>query len=566
MNRPTNLLLPVTFLLLLLLSSAPPSLAADAVYDSFLRCLQTNTPPQDRISDLVYSPSNQSFTSVLQAYIRNSRLNTTTTPKPSIIITPTKISHVQAAVICTKAAGFQLKIRSGGHDYEGVSYVSNSPFFILDMFNLRGIQIDAADQSGWVQAGATLGELYYAISRKSNLLAFPAGVCPTVGVGGHLSGGGYGNLLRKYGLSVDHIVDAQIVDANGKFLDSKAAMGEDLFWAIRGGGGASFGVVITYKIKLVPVPATVTVFRVEKYLEQNATDMVYQWQFVAPKTTNDLFMRMLLQPVSSKTKKGSLTVRASILAEYLGNADTLVALMSKEFPELGLKKSDCLEMSWIDSVLWWGLDNAKNPEALTSRVPESVNFGKRKSDYVQTPISKPNLEWIWKKMVESGKTGFVFNPYGGRMDEIAATETPFPHRKGNLWKIQFSIGWKEAGETAEKDFLSQIRRIYSYMTPFVSKNPRGAYLNYRDLDIGTGRPGKDSYAEGKVYGEKYFGVNFERLVKVKTAVDPSNFFWNEQSIPVLPRSSRGTRRNGFLLVVANLAPLIVVVIIVHPGL
>ncbi|CAN1226595.1 Berberine bridge enzyme-like 2 [Linum grandiflorum] len=406
MNRPTNLLLPVTFLLLLLLSSAPPSLAADAVYDSFLRCLQTNTPPQDRISDLVYSPSNQSFTSVLQAYIRNSRLNTTTTPKPSIIITPTKISHVQAAVICTKAAGFQLKIRSGGHDYEGVSYVSNSPFFILDMFNLRGIQIDAADQSGWVQAGATLGELYYAISRKSNLLAFPAGVCPTVGVGGHLSGGGYGNLLRKYGLSVDHIVDAQIVDANG--------------------------------------------------------------QFVAPKTTNDLFMRMLLQPVSSKTKKGSLTVRASILAEYLGNADTLVALMSKEFPELG-----------------------------------------------------PNLEWIWKKMVESGKTGFVFNPYGGRMDEIAATETPFPHRKGNLWKIQFSIGWKEAGETAEKDFLSQIRRIYSYMTPFVSKNPRG-------------RPGKDSYAEGKVYGEKYFGVNFERLVKVKTAVDPSNFFWNEQSIPVLP--------------------------------
>ncbi|CAN1226599.1 Berberine bridge enzyme-like 2 [Linum grandiflorum] len=333
------------------------------------------------------------------------------------------------------------------------------------MFNLRGIQIDAADQSGWVQAGATLGELYYAISRKSNLLAFPAGVCPTVGVGGHLSGGGYGNLLRKYGLSVDHIVDAQIVDANGKFLDSKAAMGEDLFWAIR------------------------------VRCSENDERSVHEDASPAGELQDE---------------------------ERIADGESFdsggVALMSKEFPELGLKKSDCLEMSWIDSVLWWGLDNAKNPEALTSRVPESVNFGKR----------------IWKKMVESGKTGFVFNPYGGRMDEIAATETPFPHRKGNLWKIQFSIGWKEAGETAEKDFLSQIRRIYSYMTPFVSKNPRGAYLNYRDLDIGTGRPGKDSYAEGKVYGEKYFGVNFERLVKVKTAVDPSNFFWNEQSIPVLP--------------------------------
>ncbi|CAN1251737.1 Berberine bridge enzyme-like 2 [Linum perenne] len=370
-------------------------------------------------------------------------MNTTTTPKPSIIITATKIPHVQAAVICTKAVGFQLKIRSGGHDYEGISYVSDYPFFILDMFNLRSIQIDAVNQSGWVQAGATLGELYYAISQKSNLLGFPAGVCPTVGVGGHLSGGGYGNLLRKYGLSVDHIVDAQIVD--------------DLFWAIRGGGGASFGVVIAYKIKLVPVPATVTVFRVEKYLEDNATDMVYQWQFVAPKTTNDL-------------------------AEYLGNAETLVNLMSKEFPELGLNKSNCLEMSWIQSVLWWGLNNdTKNPEALESRVPESVIFGKRKSDYVQNPISKAGLEWIWKKMIETGKTGLVFNPYGGRMDEIGATETPFPHRKGNLWKMQYSIGWKEGGETT------------------------------------------------------YFAENFERLVKVKTAVDPENFFWNEQSIPVLPK-------------------------------
>ncbi|CAN1251744.1 Berberine bridge enzyme-like 21 [Linum perenne] len=402
-------------------------------------------------------------------------MNTTTTPKPSIIITATKIPHVQAAVICTKAVGFQLKIRSGGHDYEGISYVSDYPFFILDMFNLRSIQIDAVNQSGWVQAGATLGELYYAISQKSNLLGFPAGVCPTVGVGGHLSGGGYGNLLRKYGLSVDHIVDAQIVDAEGKFLDSRESMGEDLFWAIRGGGGASFGVVIAYKIKLVPVPATVTVFRVEKYLEE-------------------------------------------------------------EFPELGLNKSNCLEMSWIQSVLWWGLNNdTKNPEALESRVPESVIFGKRKSDYVQNPISKAGLEWIWKKMIETGKTGLVFNPYGGRMDEIGATETPFPHRKGNLWKMQYSIGWKEGGETTEKEFMSQIRRIYSYMTVFVSKNPRRAYLNYRDLDIGTEHPGKDRYEEGKVYGEKYFAENFERLVKVKTAVDPENFFWNEQSIPVLPK-------------------------------
>ncbi|CAI0545842.1 unnamed protein product [Linum tenue] len=536
-SRPTNILPAVPFLLLLFLSPPSPATgaAADAsVYQSFLRCLETNTAPEDKISDLVYSPTNRTFNSVLQAYIRNSRLNTSSTPKPSIIITPTKIPHIQAAVLCTKAAGYQLKTRSGGHDYEGLSYVSDSPFFILDMFNFRSIEIDAAAKSGWVQAGATLGELYYRIWQKSNVLGFPAGICPTVGVGGHLSGAGYGNLLRKYGLSTDNVVDAQIVDVNGKLLD-RASMGEDLFWAIRGGGGASFGVIIAYKIVLVPVPETVTVFRVEKYLEQNATDMAYQWQLVAPKTTKDLFMRMLLQPVSSKTKKGETTVRASVLAEYLGNADSLVALLGKEFPELGLKKEDCLEMSWIQSVLWWGLDNETNPAVLLSRQPESVNFGKRKSDYVQNPIPKASLEWIWKKMIESGKTGFVFNPYGGAMDEVPATETPFPHRAGNLYKIQYSISWKEAGVEAEKKYLGQIRRIYSYMTPFVSKNPRSAYLNYRDLDIGIVQPAsKNSFDEGKVYGGKYFNGNFERLVKVKTAVDPHNFFWNEQSIPVLP--------------------------------
>ncbi|CAI0545709.1 unnamed protein product [Linum tenue] len=492
-SRPTNILPAVPFLLLLFLSPPSPATgaAADAsVYQSFLRCLETNTAPEDKISDLVYSPTNRTFNSVLQAYIRNSRLNTSSTPKPSIIITPTKIPHIQAAVLCTKAAGYQLKTRSGGHDYEGLSYVSDSPFFILDMFNFRSIEIDAAAKSGWVQAGATLGELYYRIWQKSNVLGFPAGICPTVGVGGHLSGAGYGNLLRKYGLSTDNVVDAQIVDVNGKLLD-RASMGEDLFWAIRGGGGASFGVIIAYKIVLVPVPETVTVFRVEKYLEQNA--------------------------------------------KYLGNADSLVALLGKEFPELGLKKEDCLEMSWIQSVLWWGLDNETNPAVLLSRQPESVNFGKRKSDYVQTPIPKASLEWIWKKMIESGKTGFVFNPYGGAMDEVPATETPFPHRAGNLYKIQYSISWKEAGVEAEKKYLGQIRRIYSYMTPFVSKNPRSAYLNYRDLDIGIVQPAsKNSFDEGKVYGGKYFNGNFERLVKVKTAVDPHNFFWNEQSIPVLP--------------------------------
>ncbi|KAJ7969181.1 Reticuline oxidase-like protein [Quillaja saponaria] len=406
------------------------------------------------------------------------------------------------------------------------------------MFNLRSVTVDVEKQTAVIQSGAILGEVYHGIWVKSKVLGFPAGICPTVGVGGHLSGGGYGNLLRKYGLSVDHVIDAQIVDVNGRILD-KVSMGDDLFWAIRGGGGASFGVILSYTVKLVSVPETVTVFRVEQTLDQNAslTDMVYQWQQLAPVTDDRLFLRMLIQPVSSKVTKGKKTIRSSVLAEFLGGAEELVSLLNKEFPLLGLKKESCLEMSWIDSVVWWAnFDVGTSPDVLLDRNLDSANFLKRKSDYVQTPISKDGLEWLWKKMIELGKTGLVFNAYGGKMNEIPASETPFPHRAGNLFKIQYSVNWEEDGLEADRNFTTQIRRLYSYMTPFVSKNPRSAYLNYRDLDIGVNNQDKNSYQEGEVFGVKYFNSNYERLVKVKTAVDPDNFFRNEQSIP--PRPSR----------------------------
>ncbi|POO01082.1 Xanthine dehydrogenase C subunit [Trema orientale] len=522
--------------ILLLLNISVLSKASDSVYNTFLQCLQNQTNPTDRVSNSVYSQSNSSYDSVLQAYIRNARYNTSSTNKPLLIVTASHVSHVQGTVLCSKKINLQLKIRSGGHDYAGISYVSEEPFVILDMFQLQSVSVDVADQSVWVGAGATLGELYYRIWEKSRVLGFPAGVCPTVGAGGHISGGGYGNLLRKYGLAVDHVLDAQIVNVNGEILDRKS-MGEDLFWAIRGGGAASFGVVLSYKLRLVPVPKTVTVFRVERILDQdpNVTDLVYQWQQVAPTTNDDLFMRMLIQPISSRVKRGQRTIRATVITEYLGNADDLVSLLAKEFPLLGLKKEDCIQTSWIDSVVWWAnFDNGTNPNVLLDRNLNSANFLIRKSDYVQTPISKDGLEWLWKRMTELGKTGFVFNPYGGKMNEISASETPFPHRAGNLYKIQYSVNWDEADIELEKNYTTQIRRLFSYMTPFVSKNPRSAFLNYRDLDIGVNNFGKDSYEEGKVYGVKYFGDNFDRLVKVKTAVDPENFFRNEQSIPTSP--------------------------------
>ncbi|KAK6123836.1 hypothetical protein DH2020_042437 [Rehmannia glutinosa] len=447
---------------------------------------------------------------------------------------PSKIS-------CSKKIRVQLKIRSGGHDYEGISYVSDVPFVILDMFNLRSIKVNIKDETAWVQSGATLGELYYKIWRKSKVHGYPAGVGPTVGVGGHISGAGYGNLLRKFGLTVDNVVDAQIVDAKGRVLDRKA-MGEDLFWAIRGGGGASFGVVLAYKIKLVRVPPVVTVFRIAKTLEENVTDIVHRWQFVANKIDENLFVRLLVQP-ATKTKTNSAkksdnkgqTVRVTFIALFLGDANGLLSVTKAQFPELGLTKQDCIEMSWIQSVLYWAnFKNGTSEKVLLDRKLDSESFFKRKSDYLKTPIPKDRLEGLWRKVIELGKAGLVFNAYGGKMSRISESDTPFPHRDGNIFKIQYFANWKEEGAKAEKKYIEQTRALYSYMTPYVSKNPREAYLNYRDLDIGTTNNGKNTYNEAKVYGLKYFKGNFDRLVKVKTAIDPENFFRNEQSIPPLP--------------------------------
>jgi hypothetical protein len=273
-------------------------------------------------------------------------------------------------------------------------------------------------------------------------------------------------------------------------------------------------------------------------LEQNASDIIYNWQHVAPNIDNDLFIRLIIDVVNvtqNGTQNGAKTVRASFISLFLGDSKTLVSLMNEKFPSLGLKESDCIETSWLQSVLFWTNINITTPvEILLDRQPQSLNYLKRKSDYVKKPISREGLEGIWKKMIELEGAILYFNPYGGKMAEIPSTETPFPHRAGNLWKVQYQANWNVAGKDVADYNINLTRQLHKYMTPFVSKNPREAFLNYKDLDLGINHNGKNSYNEGRVYGVEYFKDNFDRLVKIKTKVDPDNFFRNEQSIPTLP--------------------------------
>ncbi|KAL9247244.1 hypothetical protein vseg_020696 [Gypsophila vaccaria] len=516
-----SFILPIFFLFLV--SNVQAS--NNSTIGNFLQCLITNSNSSNPISKAIFVPSDSSFLTVLQNYVRNSRFNTSSTLKPLAIITALDVSHVQATILCAKANGQEIRIRSGGHDLEGLSYVAHVPFVILDMSNLRSVDIDIASETAWVQAGATLGELYYKIANLSKVHAFPAGVCLTLGAGGHFSGGGYGFMLRQFGLSVDNIIDAKIVDVNGRVLDRKG-MGEDLFWAIRGGGGASFCVILAWKINLVRVPETITVFSVPKTLEQGATDVVLQWQQVATKLEKGLFIRA--QPQVT-TINGTKTVQVSFIGSYLGPVESLIPIVNKRFPILGLKASDCIEMPWIKTHLFWNYLPQTTPiEVLLERNPSPPNkFGKQKSDYVRTAIPRSGLESIWKTMLKYDNIILQWNPYGGRMSEISSNATPFPHRQGVLFLMQYLKFWEEDSEEALVNNLQATQDLHDTFTPYVSSNPRATFLNYRDIDIGTNVNGSLEFAKD------YFKDNVNRLLQVKAKVDPTNFFRYEQSIPIL---------------------------------
>ncbi|KAK4347397.1 hypothetical protein RND71_033736 [Anisodus tanguticus] len=475
---------------------------------------------------VVHSQESPSYTYLLQASQQNPRwLNST---KPSFIVTPKTQNEIQGAILCSKKHGLQVRVMSGGHDYEGLSFVCRTTFIILDLVDYRSININLEDETAWVQAGATIGEVYYNIAKKSNILGFPAGLCPSVGVGGHFSGGGIGTMMRKYGLSADNIIDANLVDANGRILDRRT-MGEDVFWAIRGGGGANFGVITAWKVKLVRVPPLVTVFTIHKSLDQEGVKLVHKWQYIASKLPESLFIRVLIQQI------GGEKVEILFNSLFLGQKTDLFFIMNKSFPELGLKTEDCTEMSWIKSVVYFtGYQKGEPLEVLLDRKTQYKSNFKGKSDFVVETIPESVFQGISERFLHQKLVFMIMDPLGGKMDEIPESEIPFPHRKGNLYNIQYIAKWDSNDMWASKQHLYWMQSLYQYMEPYVSKSPRAAYINYRDLDLGINQQGNySSYRQAMTWGTKYFKGNFHRLARAKHQIDPSNFFAHEQSIPPL---------------------------------
>lgn len=211
--------------------------------------------------------------------------------------------------------------------------------------------------------------------------------------------------------------------------------------------------------------------------------------------------------------------------------------MKISFPELGLEAKDCKEISWIESVLYFaGHPSGTSREVLLERDHQLYksykSYFKGKSDFVNKVIPKTVFQQVWERHLQVNEAYMVMEPLGGVMNRIPETQIAFPHRRGNLYNIQYIVKWKVNEVEEAKRHIQWMRSLHKFMTPYVSKSPRTAYFNYRDLDLGiNGINGSTSYMEARVWGTRYFKNNFERLAKAKRGVDPSNFFRDEQSIP-----------------------------------
>lgn len=442
-------------------------------------------PPLSSKDALLLRPADAHFSDYQASF------NARTTLSPQLRAMCKTVKAITVMIDWCRSNNLPFAIRCGGHSYEGFS---QSASVVIDTRMMDAIDVNAKTNTAAVGAGASLGALYNAIAPYK--LAFTGGSCPTVGVSGHLLGGGYGYLARPFGLACDSLVSIDLVDPDGREVHADAEQNPDLFWACRGGGGGSFGVATGYTVKLQSV-ATVIVFRVgwPALSAANAAAAMKTWQDWAPHAPATIDSNLVI----AKGANGTIYMHAA------GQSVGTLQELQHELKALAKPQSlSTRQMTFIDAVNYF-----------SGGWSYPVQIMKGKSDYAAAPLTDDGLAALMSGITRSSGMYVVCDAYGGAMAKIASDATAFVHRDGTLFCLQYGSVWSNAGDTQNR--LNEMREFYATMRPYVSG---AAYVNYCDTDL-TDWP------------NAYWGQNLTRLKQIKSTFDPSNVFRHAQSVPLV---------------------------------
>ncbi|MBV9216247.1 MAG: FAD-binding oxidoreductase [Acidobacteria bacterium] len=426
-------------------------------------------------------------------YTESYNLRTRLVPEVRVLCQSAK--GVAATILWAKANKVSFSTRGAGHCYEDFS---QNLKLVIDTRKLTASEWGSNGLLS-VGSGTTLGSLYKLADARGR--AFPGGSCPTVGVAGHCMGGGYGRLSRPLGLACDNVTSFEIVDARGKILTTSATQNSDLFWALRGSGGGSFGVVTKFTFQTHSIGKVSTYSASWTLGVSEAVKVFRAWQSWAPHAPNEITSTMTV------SKGGAGKIRLHSSGQSTGSETKLRNEVTSWAKGAAVSTKTRTSMEAIDLFAGTG-GWVLNPVYMKGR-----------SDYVKKPMSEEGVAALMNEMLKLsvGAISAMCDAYGGKIAEPEADAMAFAHRDA-LYSIQYYSQWSTASQTSSK--LAMSRAFYKALRPYVSGY---AYVNYPDLELPD-------------YARAYWGDNLPRLQQIKQKYDPDNLFRHKQSVP-LPGAS-----------------------------
>ena len=420
--------------------------------------------------------------------------------RPAAIVRPADASEVSAVVALARDEGLELAVRSGGHSVAGHGVSDGG--IVLDLSRMKALEIDPDEQVAWAETGLTAGEVTTAA--QAHGLAIGLGDTGSVGIGGLTLGGGIGYLVRKHGLTIDDLLGAEIVTADGRLLHVDAEHEPDLFWAIRGGGG-NFGVATRFRYRLHPV-GTVTGGMLVLPATADVVAGFIAAAEAAPEELSTIANVMTAPPLPFLPEEwhGKLVVLAMLVhAGPLDEGERAVA----PFRALAAPLADMVRPMPYSDIY----------------PPEDPNYRPRAAarTLFMDAVDSAVAEKILGRLEDSTAMMRVaqLRVLGGAMARVPADATAFAHRQSRIMVNVAAIYGNPDEASVHEAWATQTAAA-------LRQTDTGAYVNF------VGDEGEERIRAA------YPGATWERLAAVKRRYDPDNLFRLNQNISPATQPAR----------------------------